>query len=88
MKRIRKPDLVGRSVSLEVGFEISKYLVSFSLPIGQIVELSVSSPAPCLYVYYHASFYDDNGLPTETVIRPQLNAFIRVAFIMVSLHRN
>ena len=55
-------------MSLGVGFEVSEVQarasVSQSLPAaaGPDVELSATSPAPCLPACHHASYHDDNGV--------------------------
>lgn len=66
----RRYGLVGRSVSLEVGatlkFQKLKPDVAasclFLLPLDPNVELSATSPVPCLPVYHHAFYQDGNGL--------------------------
>ena len=63
-----KCGLVGGGVSLGEGFEVSdaqariKWLSFFLLPANPDVELSGSSPAPCLPGHYHASHHDGDGL--------------------------
>ena len=54
MRRIRRCGLVGGSMSLGVGFEVSKGPVFFLLPEDPVVELD---PAPHLL----ASHHNDNG---------------------------
>lgn len=48
----------------------------FRLPVDPDVELSASSPGPCLPVHCHASLHDDDG--------PQASPFVRVAIAIVS----
>lgn len=50
-----------------LGFEVSKTqdrLSSFlfRLPEDKDLELSATSPTPCLPAYHHAPHHDDNGL--------------------------
>ena len=58
---IRRCGPVGGSVSLGVDFEVSEVL-SLSADVGSRLELSASSPAPCLSLCHHASYHDDDGL--------------------------
>jgi hypothetical protein len=67
---VRRCVLVGGSVSLwGWALEVSSYAQTppiveqsvFWLPLGQDVELSAPSPAPCLPACYYASCYE-NGL--------------------------
>lgn len=59
----------------------------FLLPEDQDAELLAPSPAPCLPVHSHASYHDDNGLNSEPVTQPHLNAFFsKSCWVMVSLH--
>jgi hypothetical protein len=58
--------LVEGSVSLGVGFEVSEAQARsrdflFLLPVYLKVELSATSPGPCLPVSHHATHYN-NGL--------------------------
>ena len=78
IKRTRRCDLV-RSVSLGVDFDVSitharlsscsfsLSLSSLSEPKGQNVELSTTSPVPCLPTCDHAPHNDDNGQTSETI---------------------
>lgn len=98
--RIRKWALVGRSVSLKVGSEVSKAQVRpsvslFLLPVDLDIELLATSPAPCLTACCHTSHHA--MLPmmmimdytSETVSQSQLKlSFIRVAVFMLSFHSN
>jgi len=65
---IRRCGLVGRSVSLGMGFEVSDVSIQvqchylFLLPLDPDVEPSTTSPAPCLPVSHHASRHDDSAL--------------------------
>jgi hypothetical protein len=82
-------------VSLWVDFEISKAQAQtqpsgclFLLPADPDVELSGTSPAPCLPACFLASHHADNGLNLSIVSQPELNVFIRVVVVMMSLHSN
>ena len=62
-----KCGLVGGTVSLEVGFEVSEAQARPSvslcmLPADQVIELSATSAVPSLPVDCHASHCDDNEL--------------------------
>ena len=64
---IRKCGLVGENVSLEVGFQVSNAqarpsVFLFLLPDHLDVELSATSPAPCLPVGCHTSPHNNDGL--------------------------
>ena len=53
-------------MSLEMGLGVSSAQARpsgtlFLLPAHLDVELSATSPAPCLLVFCHASNHDDNG---------------------------
>ena len=50
--------------------------VHFLLPPDLDVELSASSPAPCLPTQHHASHHEENWLNLYTVSQPQLNNFL------------
>ena len=59
--------LGGGSVSLKVGFEVSKApdrpnVTLFLLPVNLDIELSIPTPLPCLQAGYHASCHDNNEL--------------------------
>ena len=65
--------LVGESVSMEAGFDVSDSTMASDtilllLPVDQHVELPVASLAPCLPVCHHASCHDDNGQPQLNVV--------------------
>ena len=69
-------------MSLCMGFEVSEAQVRpsvarilFLLPADSDVELSATSPAPCLPVCHHAFHHDNNELSLWTVRQPQLNFF-------------
>lgn len=69
MRRVRRYDFVGGSVSLGVGFEIQKLKpgpVSLSLlvalPSDPDAELSANSLTSCLSVFCYASGHDNNVL--------------------------
>lgn len=66
LRRIRRYNLVGGTVSLGVGFGVLKAqsrpnLSPFLLPADPVVELSTTL-APCLSVCCHVSNHDDSGL--------------------------
>lgn len=91
-KRFRRCGLVRGSVWLEVGSEVkeahAKSRVSlFLLPLDPDVELSTSL-APCLPVCHYALGRDHNELNLWNCKLTQLNSFIRLAMIMVSLCHN
>ena len=48
----------------------------FPMPVDPDVELSATSPAPCLPTYHHAPHHDNNGLSSETISQPQFNVFL------------
>jgi hypothetical protein len=76
-----KCDLVGRSMSLEAGFEVSDAqampsVTLFLLPANPDVELSATCVAPCLPVCYHASCHDNNGLNLWTCRPAPIKCFL------------
>ena len=82
-------------MSLGLGFEVSEAqarpsISLFLLPDNLDVELSAPLPAPCLPVCHHASHYDHKRLnlwhskPTSD----EIFSLLRVAMVIVSLHRN
>lgn len=78
LKRIKKCGLVGGSLSLGVGFKVSKAhsrpsssLFLYLLPMDQDVKLSAVAPEPWLSVFCH----DDNGL-SESVSKTSIKDFL------------
>ena len=66
-RRIRRCGLVGGTMTLGVGFELSKAYARpsgsvFLLPVDSDVDLTTASPAPCLPTCRHVSYHEDNGL--------------------------
>ena len=67
IRRVRRHGLLGGSMSLGVGFELSKahtgpgFFLSL-LPANQDVKLSAVSPAPYPPMCFHAPCHDDNAL--------------------------
>jgi hypothetical protein len=59
------------------------------VPEDQNIELLATSTAPCLYLCFHVLCHDDNGLNLWNCKQSsdQMLSFIRVALVMVSLHR-
>lgn len=82
-EKIRRCGLIGGCVA--VGFDISKACArpSLTLPMDQDIELSATCPVSHLPAYYHM-------LPAMMIpgTVSQLNAFIILDLVIVSLHSN
>lgn len=44
---------------------LQKLKAVFPMPVDPEVEISATSPAPCLPACHHASYHDNNGLSSE-----------------------
>lgn len=78
----RKCGLIGGGVSLGAGLHC---VPLFLLPADPEVALG-SSPAPCLPVCHYDSHRDNNGVNFRQYKPAQLDVFLRVAVVLVSLH--
>ena len=88
IRRIRKCDFVVESVSLEVGFEISKaQLVSlFLLSVDRVMDFSATSVSSCLPAWHYVLHHDDNGLTSETKHKLSFKCFLfKLSFLVMFL---
>jgi len=81
--------LVGGSLSLREGFEVSEAQARSSVTLSSRYRTLSFSLAPYLPFYHHVSCNDGNGLNLWTCKPiPKIFAFIRMAVVMVSLYRD